>query len=146
MAQATFSAVVEAPVETLWDLLIEKVEDPGRFIAGVEEVAILDRSDNGVLREMRVADSVTREWIRTDPERREVTFTLVDDPDYEGTVVNRVTMAAANLLPTLTFAMDWVPLDPSMPDDAEAAGRMIRNAVLMTKALAEQRAQQAEEE
>jgi len=53
MPQTVFSSLVNASLETVWDLLLDKVESPGIYISAVEESKILEIYNDGVLREMR---------------------------------------------------------------------------------------------
>ena len=81
MPYATFSTPVHAPVEILWALLMEKIENPGRFITAVENAKIIERRGGRVLREMRVKGEgdVLREWITHDDASLQVVFELVDE-------------------------------------------------------------------
>lgn len=142
MTQATHRVAVDAAPELVWELLVDRVEEPERFMEGVEAIAILDRSDNAVLREMTVNGATVREWIRIDESGWEITFTLVDDPLYEGTTVHRVEVDYPATTAMLIFSMDWAPLAPDTPDDPTLAERTVRAAALYAKALAEQRAKQ----
>lgn len=44
---------VHAALETVWKLLRDKVENPQGYVPGIVETKILERYDDGVLREVK---------------------------------------------------------------------------------------------
>lgn len=136
MPRAAFSAPVDAPVDVLWRLLLDKIEHPDRYIDGVSEVEILERgADGSVLRRMRTPRMLLTERIMADESALLVSFVLVDSPAFDGGVTNRIEIGADGR-PVLTFDLDWVPVDIRIPDDTDMIG-LVRSTVLHIKALAE---------
>jgi len=142
MIQASFSSPVNASLQTLWNLLLDKIENPGRYIAGVEESKILSRDENGVLREMRTCERIIKEKITVDEQAREVRFTLVDHPLFSGQVINKIIPPLNNHStnpPTLNFTLNWEPANEEVQKNSqEELTQMIHDAVLHTKSIAEQ--------
>ena len=141
MPKARFSVQIDAEVETIWDLLMDRISNPGRYVPDVEQSEILERDEWSVLRRMTVAGNVLTERIHADPEELEFEFELVDHPMFFGSVINHITPPDEGVVdgrPVLTFELDWQPLDEGTPD----AGNMepaIRSAVLQLKEEAERR-------
>ena len=134
MPTASFTTTIDARFEDLWALLVDKIENPGRYVPGVIEIEILERSGGGVLRRMRTAELTVVERITVDEVARTIIFGLVDHPSFEGEVVNHVN--ATNKGPLqLTFALNWTA---KREDDADVdLMPMVQGAVLHTKALVE---------
>src|SRR5690349_4979284 len=94
MAFYTHRVPVRTSLETLWALLVDKIRNPDRYIAGVEKVEILE--DVGPLAierrmHLRSASSrvtAVRERIVADEATHTVVFKLLDDPVFTGWVVN----------------------------------------------------------
>lgn len=142
MPHVKFSNSVNASLETVWNLLLDKIENPKRYIAAIEESKILDRADDGVLREMRTPKMIVKERITVDEQAREIRFTLVDHPLFTGQTINRV-VPPSNDRPddplTLTFTLDWEPSNQEAQKITQAeVAQTIQHALLDTKRLAEQ--------
>ncbi len=142
MPHATFTSTINAPVETVWALLLDKVEHPERYIPAITGSEILGRYHDGVLREMKTEKMKIKERISLDEQAREIRFTLVDHPFFTGQTINRLLPPLAdfpNDPVTLTFALDW------QPSNAQASAitqteldQTLKHAVLETKSRAEQ--------
>ena len=138
MPSHRFSSHVEASPETVWAVLLDKMDHPQRYIEDALDAEVLERGPEGVVRRMTLPGGVElRERIVADPSTRCVTFTLMDHPVYEGTVTNR-------LEPTpgggahLVFDLAWTarPGCEDARDPRELAG-LIESSVLHTKRIAE---------
>lgn len=138
MPQVSLTRTVQVPAPLLWTLMVEKVEFPHRFVADVGEVEIIERSDTAVLRRMVVGDQEVTEWIRFDPERREVVFSLVDHPRFDGSVINRLEdPVPPEQHPKLVFSMDWVPVDDGPDLEDAIAEAMLTRAMEQTLKVAQ---------
>jgi hypothetical protein len=143
MRKISYSAEVYASRKTVWELLLEKVENPQNYIPGVTDVAILERHDNVLLREIKTQGMTMREKVTIDEPHGEVRYLLLEHPLLTGEVTNRVAPSAVQspVAPqVLTILVDWAPKD-------EHAENMIRTdmpvqiqrEVLVLKELAEER-------
>lgn len=143
MAKASFSSPVNAPIEVLWDLLVDKIENPQRYVPGVSDVKILEKDGKSVLRQMTTPEITVKERITYDEDSREVVFTLVEHPQFSGEVLNKIIVPPDNKPSDpviLEFILDWQPLNPQAPRDEPDMSETIREAVLHTKQLAEEKA------
>jgi len=139
MPKASHSVTVHAPIQRLWAVLLDRIERPGRTVAGVTGVEILERQPGYVLRRMLMGDDELVERITVFEKRHEIDFVLVDHPVYAGQVVNRIEELYETQEPglplRLTFALDWRRKD-GKPDQADMS-EAIRRAVERAKELAE---------
>jgi hypothetical protein len=137
MPQARHLVRVKAPPETVWELLLDKLERPHRYIESVLDSAILDRGENWMLREMTLPGlTVLRERIEVNEAARTLTFTLMEHPNFEGAVINRVRPTDSPETVELEFAMDWRPR-PDRPFSEEDPGDLIRSAAEHIRDIAE---------
>jgi hypothetical protein len=114
------------------------MEHPQRYIEDALGVEIIDRDEASVVRELALPGGVFfRERISADPETRTVTFTLLDHPVYEGTVVNRLLEASDGGL-ELVFELDWRARPGAVDDrDPDEPLALIRSSLMHTQRIAE---------
>ena len=132
------SSPVDATPDTVWAVLLDKMEHPQRYIEDALDAEILDRDEESVVRQLVLPGGVAfRERISADPVGRTVTFTLLDHPVYEGTVVNLLQVRPGGGV-ELIFELDW-QARPGCRDyrDPEELPGLIRSSVLHTKRIAE---------
>jgi len=138
MPCCTHRVTVNAPLETVWALLLDKLEHPQRYIESVMDYAILDRGEGWLLREMELpGEQWLRERITIDEVNRTQTYTLVEHPTFEGRVVNRVRALPGGSGVELEFDMDW-RARPGSPEPPEDPCGMIRSALEHTRDIAEE--------
>jgi len=131
------SSLVDASPDTVWAVLLDKMDHPQRYIEDALDAEILDRGPAGVVRQLVLPGGVAfRERLVADPGTRTITFTLLDHPVYEGTVLNR--MAAEDGGVALVFELDW-RARPGCADDRDPGEllALIQSSVLHTKRIAE---------
>lgn len=141
MRETTFSTPVYARLETVWKILLDKMEHPEHFIPGVEETKILDRFEGGLVREIRTNGMTIRERAMIDESGGEIRYEIMEHPLFTGFIVNRVvpTSRQSPVAPqNLTFELNWIP----KADEGEAALReemtqAMQAAVLTIKEIAE---------
>ena len=112
MRRISFSAEVHASRQTVWKLMLDKVENPGNFLPGVVGTTIRDRSAYELLREVRTQGMVIQERIKIDEPRGEIQYLLIEHPLFSGLVVNRVvpTSVQSPVAPQrFTIEADWIP-------------------------------------
>lgn len=128
---------VEASPDTVWAVLLDKMEHPQRYMEDALDVEILERDDAGVVRQLVLPGGVAfRERIAADPGARTITFTLLDHPVYEGAVVNRL-LALPDGGVELAFELDWRARGTAEDRDPEETLALIRSSATQTKRIAE---------
>ncbi len=136
MPTASQSLQVAAPLEVIWQLLLEKIEDPGKFLQGVQAVEMLERQPGYVVRRMRTAAFEVVERITAYEKSHEVDFVILEHPLYAGQAVNRIEPPLRpGLSAKLTFSIDWRRKD-GHPDEVDLTPQ-VAAAVERTRALAE---------
>ena len=146
MRKITYSCEVHAALDTVWKLLIEKVEQPQSYMPGVVQSRILQHYGNGVLREVKGEGMLIKEKVVIDKAHGEVHYFLLEHPLFTGRVVNRVVPSSVQnpMAPQLlTIEVDWTPKD-------EQAEQLVQTAVpdqIQSEALTiKQRAEAMEKE
>ena len=124
MPYVTYESQIRAPTELVWALLCEKAEHPERFYPGLREVEILERRDDGVLRQVTTDDGeVRRERLVTDEERMRISATLFDHPVYSGTAVCQLSLPSDG--PLLRCELSWIPHSGAEPESASQLDAMV---------------------
>ena len=134
--EISHSEIVRSSLEKLWSLLLEKVEHPDRTIKEVQEVTVLERFHNGILRQMKALDMVITERIVIDENKKEIKFTLMNHPKYEGYFINRVQKLDSNSI-QLTYIQNWILKSGTTKQNELEFREIIKNAVLEMKKMAE---------
>lgn len=143
MPRAVEKVLVKAPKDTVWELLLDKAENPQRYLEGILDFRVLGRGEGWLRRELQLEDAQwLRETVRIDPELGELSFQLEEHPVFEGRVVNRLEPAGPDAV-ALTFEMDWAAKPGAPP--AGSPVELIHGAIERTRAIAEELARAAEE-
>ena len=142
MPFTSFKTEIDASSERVWDMMIEKIRRPDKYVPGVISVDVLQEfSDLSIERRMTAregdAEKVVHEIITADPETRTVIFKLKNDPIYTGYVLNMVFDEDGKV--ELDYTMHWTPKDPAATINEPDWERGIQNAVLHAKKVAEDR-------
>lgn len=112
MRQISFSAEVHAPFETLWELLLERIEHPKEYLPGAGDARIIERHDDFLVREVRAHGLVLKEEVTVDKGKGEIRYLLLEHPLFSGTVIQRAVPASRQspVSPVhLSMVVDWVP-------------------------------------
>jgi uncharacterized protein (DUF302 family) len=125
MRKVSYSCEVHAALDTVWKLLIEKVEQPQGYLPGVVQSRILQHYGNGVLREIKCEGMLIKEKVVIDRVHGEIHYFLLEHPLFTGRAVNRVVPSAVQspVAPQLlTIEVDWAPKD-------EEAERLLQQGI-----------------
>ena len=58
---STFRIIMHAQLETVWNVLLDRIENPQTYQPLVQESRVTERSVDGLVREMRVQGKIIRE-------------------------------------------------------------------------------------
>jgi uncharacterized protein (DUF302 family) len=125
MPKISYSSEVHAALDTIWNLLIEKVEQPQGYMTGAVQTRILQHYGTGVLREIKGEGMPIKEKVVIDKPHGEIHYFLLEHPQFTGRVVNRIVPSSVQspVAPQLlTIEMDWSPKD-------EKGEQLIRHAL-----------------
>lgn len=130
------SEKINCSEQKLWTLLLDKAEHPEKTIKQVTESKIIQKYDDGYLREMTAVGMNIRERITINEKDHEIKFTLVDNAEFDGYFLNKIEGKDDELV--LTYLQDWTPKDKNAKKDFDLQFLpVMKNAVLAMKKLAE---------
>lgn len=124
MAQASYQCTIQSPYETLWQALMDEVDNPHHYSDTIQKVEITERFHNGVLRVLSVPDADVRERVIYDYSKGTVVSNLVGHPSLVGTITIKVVDATPESKPPLTLEcqVEWESID-------QGVGSMIRRNI-----------------
>ena len=146
MPYAIFSSTVNASLDTVWKVMQEKIEHPGGFNTFAQDSKIVDRYENGVLRQIDGQNMTVKEKITLNEATRSIRHELVDNALFTGNTVNQVIPPkedSSDKFPIITYVLDWQPYNNQEAKRVEQEiqrdlTEAVQHAVLSTKTLAEQ--------
>ena len=146
MPYATYSSPVNASPETVWNLVRDKIENPGNYGEVPPNYEILEEYSDGMLRQMKAMEMNLEERVVVDAKTKAIHHVLVNNDFFTGKAINAVVQPANNSdeLPILSCTVDWKPRNKK---DAKKLGKEIqeklpfavRHFVLETKEIIEQK-------
>lgn len=90
MLKSTLKTMVHAQAETIWGLLADGMENPGKYRQGIEEAKVVDRFENGLVRQLRYRGKIFRERLTADPKSHELRCELIEHPLFSGSVIVKI--------------------------------------------------------
>lgn len=102
----------------VWRGLEIKAEAAIPFVPGMTLCEVLERYDDGFLREVVIRGDRMKERITFTPPN-EVHFERVDSPDNAGWITNLISESDHGLLLTFTFSVRFPGIEPGSPAEAE---------------------------
>jgi len=94
MLVKTLQVLVHAERDTLWNLLLDRLQAPERFTPGVTEVHLLEKEGNVTVRELRLHGNLVKERVTVSPETSEIRHDLLEHPQFTGSIVTKVVRTA----------------------------------------------------
>lgn len=94
MIVKTIQILVHCEHDTLWQLLMDRVDHPERYTPGVAEVRTLEKSDEVRVRELKLHGELVKERIEINPYDSFLRYELLEHPQFSGTIVTRVVRTA----------------------------------------------------
>jgi hypothetical protein len=94
MLVKTLQVVVHAEHDTLWNLLLDRLQNPERHIPGAKDARVLEKTENMTVREMKLHGDLVKERITIRPYDSEIQHELLEHPQFTGTIVTKVVRTA----------------------------------------------------
>jgi hypothetical protein len=119
MPQLTYHVPVDAELQTIWNVLLDRIEHPDRYLAGVESFSFPESEEDYAVREVLIGGMPLKERITIDERLGEVRYELLEHPLCTGDVYNALIPPAEDdpkAKPVVQFRMNWQPLN----EDARA--------------------------
>lgn len=90
MLITSYRTIVQAQTQTVWALLLDRVENPRRFQPMIKNSKVLERFPQGVIREITVDDTLIRELITIELGDYAINSELLQHPLYTGTTFIKI--------------------------------------------------------
>ena len=133
--QISHSEQINSTFETLWILLLDKVQHPDRTIKEVTRVEVLEKYDESILRQMQALGITIKERITIDKQNKIVRFDLIENSMFTGYFLNKVEGYDGKL--TLIYAQNWIPITPQARELETKFPQILINGVQEMKERAE---------
>ena len=133
--QISHSEQINSTFETLWTLLLDKVQHPDRTIKEVTHVEVLEKYDDGILRQMHALGMTIKERITIDEQNKIVRFVLIENSMFTGYFLNKVEGSDEKL--TLIYEQNWIPITPKVKELETKFPQILIKGVQEMKKLAE---------
>ena len=133
--QISHSEQVYSTFETLWVLLLDKVHHPDKTIKEIIHVDILEKYDDGVLRQIQALGMMIKEKITIDEQNKIVRFDLIENSMFTGYFLNKVEGYDGKL--RLIYEQNWIPITPQARELETKLPQILINGVQEMKELAE---------
>ena len=133
--QISHSEQVNSTFETLWILLLDKVHHPDKTIKEITHVDILEKYDDGVLRQMQALGMIIKERITINEQNKIVRFDLIENSMFSGYFLNKVEDSDRKL--TLIYEQNWIPITPQAMELETKFPQILIKGVQEMKELAE---------
>ncbi len=132
MPKIEYFVPVDASLQTIWNVLLDRIEHPERYMLGVDSFEFLESTEDYAVRQILIKGFPLKERITIDERMGEVRYELMDHPLFQGDVFNAIIPPAQDDLkakPVVQFRMNWQPLNEEA-QAAEVEGREMLEASL----------------
>ena len=133
--QISHSEQINATLEILWILLLDKVQHPDTTIKEITHVEVLQKYDDGILRQMHALGMIIRERITIDEQNKIIRFDLIENSMFTGYFINKVEGSDEKL--TLIYEQNWIPITPQAMELETKFPQILIKGVQEMKELAE---------
>ena len=133
--QISHSEQINSTFETLWSLLLDKVQHPDTTIKEITHVEVLQKYDDGILRQMHALGMTIRERITIDEQNKIIRFDLIENPMFTGYFINKIEDSDEKL--TLIYEQNWIPITPQAMELETKFPQILIKGVQEMKELAE---------
>jgi ribosome-associated toxin RatA of RatAB toxin-antitoxin module len=94
MLTKTLVVLVHAEHDTLWSMLLDRLQNPERFTPGITESRVIEKEGNTSVREMRLHGELVRERVTVRPHESEIEHVLLEHPRFTGIINTKVVRTA----------------------------------------------------
>lgn len=94
MLVRTLQVVVHSEHKTLWNMLMDRLQHPERYILGVTEARLTEESQDVFLSEMTLHGETVKERVLVRPYDGELRHELLEHPQFTGFIVRKILRTA----------------------------------------------------
>ena len=138
----TFSSPVYAPIDKVWNIVIDKIANTSHCNPEANNPQILERYSDGMIRQMDVLGMTVKERIVIEGATGTITHHLLDNPYFTGKIVNQVTTTEEQNIQNVSYTLNWQPANAVGKEMAEKIHDRLHQAVRMAVLSAKQAAEQ----
>jgi hypothetical protein len=90
MVITTLRVLIHAQLETVWNVLLDSMENPQAYQPQVHESRIIEKSVDGLIREMKIDNTIVRERLIPDKKNNTLYNEVLEHPVYTGDITIRL--------------------------------------------------------
>lgn len=108
------SIAIDAPLQSIWEILLDRIQSPERYMAGVDACTFPEDTPEYAIREVSIGEMLLREQIRVNEREGSISYELVENELFTGFVYNRLIPPATDdprATPMVQFEMNWHPIN-----------------------------------
>jgi hypothetical protein len=144
MPKLEYFTPIDASLQTIWNVLLDRIEYPDRYLAGVESFSFPESTEDYAIREVFIQGILLKEKITIDERQGEIRYQLLEHPLFQGDVYNALIPPDSHdtrAKPVVQFRMNWQPLNNEAEsieaECREALEESLKQAVHYVRDLAE---------
>ncbi|MEM0951216.1 MAG: AtaL-like protein [Cyanobacteria bacterium P01_H01_bin.74] len=155
---------IQASLQVIWTVLLDRIENPERYMAGIASCTFLENTDTYAVRQVVMTNpgnasenadetdtaAVTlKEKITIDEAQGSVCYTLIDHALYNGQVYNKLIPPAEDdekASPVVLFEMQWTPKTPEVVEIEDQVAPELRQSMVLAVQYVKSMAEQLEQE
>lgn len=90
MVVTTLRVLIHAQLETVWNVLLDSMENPQAYQPRVKDLKIIEKSADGLIREMKIDSTIIRERLIPDRKNNSLYNEVLEHPVYTGDITVRL--------------------------------------------------------
>ncbi|BCG48555.1 hypothetical protein GEOBRER4_n3451 [Citrifermentans bremense] len=94
MLVRTLQVVVHCEHQTLWNMLMDRLQHPERYLVGITEARVTEESEDVFISEMLLHGEPVKERVLVRPYDGELRHELLEHPQFTGFIVKKILKTA----------------------------------------------------
>ncbi len=90
----TLQVLVHSEHKTLWNMLMDRLQHPERYVLGVSEARLLEQGQDEFVSEMTLHGELVKERVLVRPYDGELRHELLEHPQFTGFIVRKIVKTA----------------------------------------------------
>ena len=129
------SEQINSTFEILWTLLLDKIQNPDKQIKQITQLEILEKYNDGILRQMQALGMTIKERVTIDEQNKTIRFELIENSMFTGYFLNKIKGDDGKLI--LVYEQNWIPTTSQSRKIETKLPQILINGVQEMKELAE---------
>ncbi|WP_085815323.1 DUF1857 family protein [Geoanaerobacter pelophilus] len=94
MLVRTLQVVVHSEHQTLWNMLMDRLQHPDRYLVGITEARVTEESEDVLISQMLLHGEPVKERVLVRPYDGELRHELLEHPQFTGFIVKKILKTA----------------------------------------------------